>query len=121
MRVFCAERGVLWYNVGSAGPQSVPESPYGGKCPGQLSGEGQVAMVTKNPRPHKNAPPAWRPYEDAEWLRQKYHGEQLLQQEIAAEVGVTPCTIGYWLNKHGIERRSGSETYLLRKQRRDAK
>jgi hypothetical protein len=73
--------------------------------------------MTKNARPHKNAPPEWRPYEDAGWLRQKYHGERLFQQEIAAEVGVAPCTIGYWLTKHGIERRSSYETYLLRKQR----
>jgi hypothetical protein len=76
-------------------------------------------MTTKNSRPHKNARPDWRPYEDAEWLRHKYHGEQLHQQEIAAEVGVTTCTIGYWLTKHGIKRRSPYDTHLLTRQRRD--
>ena len=80
-----------------------------------------MTEMTKNSRPHKNAPPGWRPYEDAEWLRQKYHGEQLQQQEIAAEIGVTTSTIGYWLTKHGIKRRSTYDTYLLAKQRRDGK
>ncbi len=75
--------------------------------------------MTKNSTPHKNARPKWRPYEDAEWLRQKYHREKLHQQEIAAEVGVVTSTIGYWLTKHGIKRRSPNETYHLTKKRRD--
>ena len=66
---------------------------------------------------YKNARPDWRPYEDAAWLRQKYHQQHLLQTEIAALVGVTVCTIGYWLKKHGIRRRTGLETYQLRQQR----
>ncbi len=69
---------------------------------------------------YNNARPDWRPYEDAEWLRQKYHGENLLQKEIAALVGVKSGTIGYWLTKHGIRRRTGYETYQLRKRREGA-
>ena len=69
---------------------------------------------------YRNARPDWRPYEDAEWLRQKYHGENLLQKEIAALVGVKSVTIGYWLKKHRIRRRTGYETYQLKKQHEGA-
>ena len=74
--------------------------------------------MTNNARPYRTAPPDWRPYEDAEWLRQKYHGENLLLKEIAEIVGVTGCTIGYWLKKHGIRRRTGYETHHLSKLRK---
>ena len=67
---------------------------------------------------HNNARPAHRPYEDREWLRQKYHGENLLLKEIAEIVGVTSGTISYWLKKHRIRRRPGYETYQLKKQRK---
>ncbi len=73
--------------------------------------------MTNNARPYRTARPDWRPYEDAEWLRQKYHGENLLQREIAEIVGVRSCTISYWLKKHGIRRRTSYEGRQLKKQR----
>ena len=74
--------------------------------------------MTNSARPYRTARPDWRPYEDAEWLRQKYHGENLLQSEIAELIGVTSGTISYWLKKHGIRRRTGYDTYQLKKQRK---
>lgn len=46
-----------------------------------------------------------RQYQDKEWLEQKYLVEKLSPREMA---GLTSCerwAIGYWLKKHGIERR----------------
>lgn len=44
-------------------------------------------------------------YHDADWLREKYHGERMTMREIADLCDVTNTTIGDWLSRHGIERR----------------
>lgn len=51
------------------------------------------------------------PYKDSDWLREKYHEEGLTQFEIGALCGCHRATIGYWMEKHGIESRGpGIET-----------
>lgn len=47
-----------------------------------------------------------RPYRDADWLRERYHGEGLTQREIAAECGVSPRTIRTYMDRFGIETRN---------------
>lgn len=49
------------------------------------------------------------PYRDPEWLRQKYHNEQLTLEEVADECGASQSVVHKWMKKHGIERRSVSE------------
>ena len=45
-------------------------------------------------------------YHDADWLREKYHGEEMTLREVGDLCGVTDATIGAWMKKHGIERRN---------------
>lgn len=59
----------------------------------------------------------WRPkapHWEAEWLRQQYVVQGRSTGEIAAEAGVTDAAILYWLNKHGIPRRSIAEARALK-------
>lgn len=51
---------------------------------------------------------------DAEWLREKYHTEELSESEIAELSDVGKSTIHYWLERHNIERRSKSDSAKLR-------
>lgn len=46
---------------------------------------------------------------DVEWLRRQYIECGRSANDIAAEIGVTGGAIIYWLNKHGVRRRSISE------------
>lgn len=46
-----------------------------------------------------------RKYNDADWLRDQYHGQGRTQKEIAEECGVSPRTIRKFMNKFGIETR----------------
>lgn len=46
---------------------------------------------------------------DSEWLREKYHGEELSTPEIAERVGRTQAAVAYWMRKHGVEWRSPKE------------
>jgi len=48
-------------------------------------------------------------YTDPETLRRLYHGEGMSTVEIAKRTDVTDGTIGYWMDKHGIEKRTRSE------------
>jgi transposase len=48
-------------------------------------------------------------YHDAEWLRDKYHGDGLTLYEIADECDVTATTISSWMDKHEIETRDQSD------------
>ena len=59
------------------------------------------------------------PYRDPEWLRRRYHGDDLTQCEIAEECGVSPRTIRKWMKRHGIETReiAGENHPLLGKER----
>lgn len=43
---------------------------------------------------------------DAEWLREKYHGEQLTLSEIGVICGVTPVCVCDYLKRHNIESRN---------------
>ena len=45
-------------------------------------------------------------YHNADWLREKYHGEEMTLREVGDLCGVTDATIGAWMKKHGIERRN---------------
>jgi hypothetical protein len=60
-----------------------------------------------------------KPYQDEEWLRQKYEEEFKSIRQIADECGVTKNTILYWMMKHGIERRD--KHWWHRKQREGRK
>lgn len=46
-----------------------------------------------------------RPYRDADWLEERYHGDGLTQREIAEECGVVPRTIRRWMQRFDIETR----------------
>lgn len=46
-----------------------------------------------------------RPYRDADWLRGRYHDDELTQREIAEECDVSPRTIRDWMQRHDIETR----------------
>jgi transposase len=49
-------------------------------------------------------------YKDESWLREKYWNEEKSQREIADELDVCRSTVTNWMNKHGIETRSKSES-----------
>jgi transposase len=49
------------------------------------------------------------PWRNEEWLREQYHGQEKTKDEIAEVCDVDGNTIHYWMEKHGIERRSLSE------------
>lgn len=49
---------------------------------------------------------------DGEWLREKYHDEELSTPEIAERVDCTAAAVGNWLQKHGIEARNAKEAAL---------
>lgn len=44
-------------------------------------------------------------YRDPEWLRTRYHREELTQREMAERCGVSPSTVRKWMRRHGIETR----------------
>ena len=48
-------------------------------------------------------------YKSEEWLREQYHENELTQSEIGDKVDVSQKTVGNWMRKHGIERRSVTE------------
>lgn len=56
-------------------------------------------------KPH--TPPPDTTYRDKEWLQTRYVTHEQSQTTIADHVGVSRTTIRRWLEKHGIERRSG--------------
>lgn len=49
------------------------------------------------------------PWRDEETLRELYVEEGMNQKEMADELGCTEATIGTWMDRHEIERRSRSE------------
>lgn len=49
--------------------------------------------------------PHWR----EEWLRDRYEVDEMSAAEIAEEAGCTENNILYWMDKHGIKRRTISE------------
>ena len=53
-------------------------------------------------------------YKDADWLRKKYHHENLSGSEIAELCGTTKQTIYDWMRRHDIDRRDKSESATLR-------
>lgn len=55
----------------------------------------------------------WRPpkpFREKAWLEQEYVEKQRSAREIAQEFGVTENAIYFWLDKHGIPRRTMAET-----------
>lgn len=40
-------------------------------------------------------------YHDEEWLREKYHDDELTQKEIGELCGVSDVTISNWMDRHG--------------------
>jgi len=53
-------------------------------------------------------------FTDASWLREMYHGKELSSSQIAELCETTKVTILNWMDRHGIEKRSGSEAAKLR-------
>lgn len=51
-------------------------------------------------------------YHDEDWLREKYHGEQMTMRDIGDLCGVTTTTISDWMDRHGIEKRDRSGAQL---------
>lgn len=56
-------------------------------------------------------------YRDSEWLREKYHGEELSSADIAEICDCEKSTILRWLKRHDIETRSKSEAAKIRAER----
>ena len=56
-------------------------------------------------------------YRDKDWLRKKYHGEELSTAEVAELCDCHKQTIRLWLEKHGIEKRTKSEAAKIRAER----
>lgn len=60
----------------------------------------------------------WRerkPFWDKAWLENEYTTKLRSAAEIAAEFGVRPSAICFWLNKHGIRTRSTREVRAIKK------
>lgn len=55
-----------------------------------------------------------RPYRDPNWLYHQYHVMKKSQIDICEMLGVSKETVQRWMDKHGIERRSRSESQRLR-------
>jgi transposase len=53
-------------------------------------------------------------YKDPEWLKKKYHEENLSGSEMADLCGTTKQTIYDWMRRHDIDRRDKSESATLR-------
>ncbi len=53
-----------------------------------------------------------KPYQNKEWLEAKYFGEKKSTNEIASLADVAQTTIRYWMDKHGIERRTQTEAQI---------
>lgn len=51
-------------------------------------------------------------YKNGEWMKEKYIMEEWSTTDIAKFCGTSHKTIGYWLNKHGINARSSSASQL---------
>lgn len=51
-------------------------------------------------------------YQEREWLHREYVEKRRTTYDIAEECGVSDVTIGYWLDKHDIERRDRSESQI---------
>jgi hypothetical protein len=43
------------------------------------------------------------PHLDPNWLREKYHGEELTQAEMAELAGVSQPAVYYQMNRHGVD------------------
>lgn len=54
------------------------------------------------------------PWHEAERLQKLYEDDGLSVKQIADKFGVTHSTIEYWMDKHGIERRSRGEAMRMR-------
>nr|ADE29264.1 regulatory protein [uncultured virus] len=48
-------------------------------------------------------------YRDEEWLREQYLERGQTMREIADMCGCSQTTVSKWINRHGIETRSGSD------------
>lgn len=48
-------------------------------------------------------------YRDEDWLEEKYISDDLSQRDIAELCGTSHPTIGYWLDKFGIEKNTSME------------
>jgi DNA-binding transcriptional MerR regulator len=60
-------------------------------------------------------------YQDETWLSDKYNNEKKSTTEIANICGVSQTTVRYWMDKHGIERRSQTEAQITEGKHNDAK
>jgi predicted transcriptional regulator len=49
------------------------------------------------------------PLKDESWLREQYCEQKRTLSEIGDDLGVTPCSVITWMEKHDIERRGHSE------------
>lgn len=56
-----------------------------------------------------------KPFWKAEWLRREYQDKKRSAAEIAAQFGACENTVLYFLAKHGIQRRTMSETRAVKK------
>jgi len=54
-------------------------------------------------------------YKDEDWLHEQYHEMGKSMDQISDELGVGKSTIHDWMDKHGIDRRSGSNAHRARK------
>lgn len=66
---------------------------------------GDLGVPTRAPEPPGDRPD----YRTEEWLRARYHGDGLTQEEMAELAGVCVSTITRWMKRHGVEARIPDE------------
>lgn len=80
-------------------------------------GERRSPATEFKPGQHWRKPQVFR---EREWLQREYVEKTRSARDIAAEFGITPAAVFFWLNRHGIPRRKGSEARLLPYRRKGA-
>lgn len=76
-----------------------------------VKGEHSHPQTEFKPGTHWRKP---KPHWDAEWLRREYVEKGRSCSEIAEEMGCGEANIQYWLEKHGVPRRSMSQIRAIK-------
>jgi hypothetical protein len=78
-----------------------------------LEARQRAVEILETPPPPPRPPERPAPYQNKEWLEQKYVREELSCEQIAALAGCSHVTIQRWMRRYGIEMRSHEEAVRL--------